>query len=311
MTNSPVIQVHHISKTFGALRAVNGLSFEVPEKNCFGFLGPNGAGKTTMMKMLYARVRRDTNPESGISIFGYDPSHQELSIKYLCGVVPQEDNLDEELNVIQNLMLFARFYNMPNPQARERAEELLGFLELTDKRTARIRDLSGGMKRRLVIARALLNQPRLLILDEPTTGLDPQVRHIIWDKLRQLKKQGTTLLLSTHYMEEAFAICDTILIMHQGQKVLLDTPKALLADHIEDFVLELTENETDPAELRNQIPETVRIDPSGHGVRFYADDIDALKSVADTLPVGHCFLRQSNLEDVFLKTTGRTLNDKQ
>ncbi|MHC4288957.1 MAG: ABC transporter ATP-binding protein [Planctomycetota bacterium] len=311
MTNSPVIQVHHISKTFGALRAVNGLSFEVPEKNCFGFLGPNGAGKTTMMKMLYARVRRDTNPESSISIFGYDPSHQELSIKYLCGVVPQEDNLDEELNVIQNLMLFARFYNMPNPQARERAEELLGFLELTDKRTARIRDLSGGMKRRLVIARALLNQPRLLILDEPTTGLDPQVRHIIWDKLRQLKKQGTTLLLSTHYMEEAFAICDTILIMHQGQKVLLDTPKALLADHIEDFVLELTENETDPAELRNQIPETVRIDPSGHGVRFYADDIDALKSVADTLPVGHCFLRQSNLEDVFLKTTGRTLNDKQ
>ncbi|MHC5181189.1 MAG: ABC transporter ATP-binding protein [Planctomycetota bacterium] len=248
MTNSPVIQVHHISKTFGALRAVNGLSFEVPEKNCFGFLGPNGAGKTTMMKMLYARVRRDTNPESSISIFGYDPSHQELSIKYLCGVVPQEDNLDEELNVIQNLMLFARFYNMPNPQARERAEELLGFLELTDKRTARIRDLSGGMKRRLVIARALLNQPRLLILDEPTTGLDPQVRHIIWDKLRQLKKQGTTLLLSTHYMEEAFAICDTILIMHQGQKVLLDTPKALLADHIEDFVLELTENETDPAE---------------------------------------------------------------
>ena len=311
MTNSPVIQVHHISKTFGALRAVNGLSFEVPEKNCFGFLGPNGAGKTTMMKMLYARVRRDTNPESSISIFGYDPSHQELSIKYLCGVVPQEDNLDEELNVIQNLMLFARFYNMPNPQARERAEELLGFLELTDKRTARIRDISGGMKRRLVIARALLNQPRLLILDEPTTGLDPQVRHIIWDKLRQLKKQGTTLLLSTHYMEEAFAICDTILIMHQGQKVLLDTPKALLADHIEDFVLELTENETDPAELRNQIPETVRIDPSGHGVRFYADDIDALKSVADTLPVGHCFLRQSNLEDVFLKTTGRTLNDKQ
>ena len=311
MTNSAVIQVQHISKTFGTLRAVNDLSFEVPERTCFGFLGPNGAGKTTMMKMLYARVRRDTNPESSINIFGYDPSHQELSVKYLCGVVPQEDNLDEELNVIQNLMLFARFYNMPTSQAKERAEELLGFLELTDKRTARIRDLSGGMKRRLVIARALLNQPRLLILDEPTTGLDPQVRHIIWDKLRQLKKQGTTLLLSTHYMEEAFAICDTILIMHQGQKVLLDTPKALLADHIEDFVLELTENETDPDQLRNHIPDTVRIDPSEHGVRFYADDIDALKSVADTLPVGHCFLRQSNLEDVFLKTTGRTLNDKQ
>ncbi|MHC5117238.1 MAG: ABC transporter ATP-binding protein, partial [Planctomycetota bacterium] len=206
-----VIEVQNASKTFRSVRAVNGLSFEVPEKSCFGFLGPNGAGKTTMMKMLYARALRDTSAESTINVFGYDPTHQELQIKYLSGVVPQEDNLDEELNVIQNLLLFARFYNMPTRQAKERAEELLDFLELTEKQNSLIRDLSGGMKRRLVIARALLNQPRLLILDEPTTGLDPQVRHVIWDKLRQLKKQGTTLLLTTHYMEEAFALCDTIL----------------------------------------------------------------------------------------------------
>ena len=311
MTNSSVIQVQNISKTFGTLRAVDGLSFEVPEKSCFGFLGPNGAGKTTMMKMLYARAHRDNGPDSSINVFGYDPKHQQLQIKYLSGVVPQEDNLDEELNVIQNLLLFARFYNMPASRAKERAEELLDFLELTEKRNSLIRDLSGGMKRRLVIARALLNEPRLLILDEPTTGLDPQVRHVIWDKLRQLKIQGTTLLLTTHYMEEAFALCDTILIMHRGQRVLEGTPKDLLAEHIENYVLELTESETDVQTLQNQIPQAVRLDPSGHTMRFYADDLDVLKTVADTLPVGRYYLRQSNLEDVFLKTTGRTLNEKQ
>ncbi|MHC4989291.1 MAG: ABC transporter ATP-binding protein, partial [Planctomycetota bacterium] len=239
------------------------------------------------------------------------PADQELQIKYLSGVVPQEDNLDEELNVLQNLLLFARFYNMPPTKARQRIEELLDFLELTEKRTSLIRDLSGGMKRRLVIARALLNQPRLLILDEPTTGLDPQVRHVIWDKLRQLKRQGTTLLLTTHYMEEAFAICDTILILHQGKKVLQGSPKQLLAEHIEQYVLELTENEADAETLKNRLPEHVRIDPSGETVRFYSNEIEPLKSVADHLPVGQYYLRQSNLEDVFLKTTGRTLNEKQ
>jgi lipooligosaccharide transport system ATP-binding protein len=308
---SPAVQVQNVSKTFGSVQAVNALSFEVPEKSCFGFLGPNGAGKTTMMKMLYARCHRDDNPQNSINIFGFDPAHQELSIKYLSGVVPQEDNLDEELNVIQNLMLFAQFYNMPTKRAKARAEELLTFLELKEKLNAPIRDLSGGMKRRLVIARALLNQPQLLILDEPTTGLDPQVRHVIWDKLRQLKKQGTTLLLTTHYMEEAFALCDTILIMHQGQKILEGAPKDLLAEHIEQYVLELTENDTDINTLKSQIPKSVRIDPYGNTIRFYADDIEVLNSVADNLSVGQYFLRQSNLEDVFLKTTGRTLNEKQ
>ncbi|MHC5118657.1 MAG: ABC transporter ATP-binding protein [Planctomycetota bacterium] len=306
-----VIQVQNVSKTFGTLQAVADLSFEVPEKTCFGFLGPNGAGKTTMMKMLYARALRDRGHESRIDVFGYDPADQELQIKYLSGVVPQEDNLDEELNVLQNLLLFARFYNMPPTKARQRIEELLDFLELTEKRMSLIRDLSGGMKRRLVIARALLNQPRLLILDEPTTGLDPQVRHVIWDKLRQLKRQGTTLLLTTHYMEEAFAICDTILILHQGKKVLQGSPKQLLAEHIEQYVLELTENEADAETLKNRLPEHVRIDPSGQTVRFYSNEIEPLKSVADHLPVGQYYLRQSNLEDVFLKTTGRTLNEKQ
>ncbi|OQY03757.1 MAG: ABC transporter [Planctomycetales bacterium 4572_13] len=307
----PVIQVRNISKTFGTLRAVDDLSFEVPQKSCFGFLGPNGAGKTTMMKMLYARVLRDDHPASGINVFGYDPTHQELSIKYLSGVVPQEDNLDEELNVIQNLLLFARFYNMPARQACNRVEELLAFLQLTDKRTARIRELSGGMKRRLVIARALLNQPRLLILDEPTTGLDPQVRHIIWDKLRQLKKQGTTLLLSTHYMEEASALCDTILILHHGQKVLLGSPAQLLDERIERFVLELTERRPQTAAPIEPIPNGVRIDSTGPTLRWYADDTEPLKTITEKLAGESYSLRPSNLEDVFLRTTGRTLNEFQ
>ena len=309
--SSPVIQVHHVCKTFGTLRAVNDLSFEVSENSCFGFLGPNGAGKTTMMKMLYSRSLRDSDNGSSINVFGYDPQQNQLNIKYLSGVVPHEDNLDEELNVIQNLMLFARFYNMPMNKARTRAEELLAFLELSEKRTALIRDLSGGMKRRLVIARALLNQPRLLILDEPTTGLDPQVRHVIWGKLRQLKKQGTTLLLTTHYMEEAFALCETVLILDRGQKVLEGPPKQLLADHIESYVLELNEAGIDIPQDNDAIPSQVRIDAGGPTPRFYCTDIEPLKTVADQLPLGTFFLRQSTLEDVFLKTTGRTLNEKQ
>lgn len=308
---APVIQVRNVCKTFSTLCAISDLSFEVPENSCFGFLGPNGAGKTTMMKMLYSRARRDNGSQSSINVFGYDPEQDELNIKYLSGVVPQEDNLDEELNVIQNLMLFARFYGIPLQRAKSRAEELLAFLELSERRTARIRDLSGGMKRRLVIARALLNQPRLLILDEPTTGLDPQVRHVIWDKLRQLEKQGTTLLLTTHYMEEAFALCETVLILDRGKKVLKGSPKQLLQDHIEAYVLELNESGIETSLARHALSPQVRLDSSGPTIRFYCQDIEPLKSVADQLPLGQYHLRQSNLEDVFLKTTGRTLNEKQ
>ena len=211
-----VINVRNISKSFGKILAVRDLSFSVESGGCFGFLGPNGAGKTTVMKIIYGKCTRDKNPDSRMDIFGYDPATNELAIKYLSGVVQQEDNLDDELNVIQNLMIYSHFYNMPVKDARGRIEYLLDFLELTEKSKSKIKDLSGGMKRRLVIARALLNSPRLLILDEPTTGLDPQVRHLIWDKIRQLQKKDTTVLLTTHYMEEAFQLCDRLLIMHKG-----------------------------------------------------------------------------------------------
>ncbi|MCE5186342.1 MAG: ABC transporter ATP-binding protein [Planctomycetaceae bacterium] len=308
---TPVIEASDVSKTFGSLQAVKSLSFHVNADECFGFLGPNGAGKTTLLKMFYARTARDHSPQSRLRLFGYDPEEDELSIKYMSGVAPQEDNLDDELNVIQNLLLYARFYGMPSAQARRRADELLKFLELSEKRKELIRHLSGGMKRRLVIARALLNEPKLLILDEPTTGLDPQVRHLIWDKLRQLKKQGTTMLLTTHYMEEAFQLCDRLIIMHRGENIMEGSPRQLVAENIEPYVLEVTDLQANP-ELRHQpLPAGVRLDLSGLTARYYAASFEALKSLGDQFTRAPHFLRQTNLEDVFLKATGRMLDERQ
>ena len=306
-----VISVKDISKTFGKVCAVCDLSFAVEAGTCFGLLGPNGAGKTTMMKMIYGKATRDRACRGTIGIFGYDPARAELAIKYLSGVVPQENNLDEELNVIQNLLIYARFYALPVRTARERIASLLAFLELGEKAKAKIRELSGGMKRRLVIARALLNDPKLLILDEPTTGLDPQVRHLIWEKLRQLRKQGTTILLTTHYMEEAFQICDTVLIMDKGRRVLEDRPLKLLAENIEKYVLETPDAQDVEEAAQGQLASAVRLDRSQGMTRFYSDDIDRLKAVADSLNGHQYYLRQANLEDVFLKATGRGLNEKQ
>jgi lipooligosaccharide transport system ATP-binding protein len=306
-----VIQVSSISKTYGKVHAVCDLSFEVEEQTCFGFLGPNGAGKTTMMKMLYGMVAVDRDCKGKIDVFGYDPSRQELAIKYLSGVVSQDNNLDDELNVLANLMVYSRFYGLPSRVAKERIESLLAFLELSERGKSRIRELSGGMKRRLVIARALLNNPKLLILDEPTTGLDPQVRHLIWEKLRQLRKQGTTILLTTHYMEEAFQICDRVLIMDKGRKVLEDTPVMLLEKNIERYVLEISDAETQQRIDPTRLPGNVRADHSQGVSRFYSQDFDPLRELAAALGSSHYYLRQANLEDVFLKTTGRGLNENQ
>ena len=306
-----VITLDNVSKNFGSLCAVKELSFEVEDSTCFGFLGPNGAGKTTMMKMLYGRC--DINKDCGgsIEVFGYDPRKNELDIKYLAGVVPQENNLDEELNVIGNLMIFSKFYALSSKEAVSRIKELLDFLELSEKTDAKIKDLSGGMKRRLVIARALINRPRLLILDEPTTGLDPQVRHLIWDKLRQLKKQGTTILLTTHYMEEAFQLCDTVLIMHKGEKIMQGAPRQILADSVEKYVLELLDADCAKDAAANTEGGDVRIDRTQDMTRVYSDRHESLRAIAGSMETGSYHLRQANLEDVFLKATGRGLNDKQ
>ncbi len=307
--NVPAIEVEHLYKSYGALTAVHDLCFTVAGSSCFSFLGPNGAGKTTMMKVLYGKAEADRRSETRMQVFGFDPRRDQLRIKTLSGVVPQENSLDVELNVQQNLRIFADFYGIPRRQSAERIEWLLAFMELREKRSARVRELSGGMKRRLVIARALLNDPALLILDEPTTGLDPQVRQLIWDKLRSLKREGVTILLTTHYMDEAFQIADTVLIMDKGNKVLEGAPQQLLERHIEKNVLELTRPSLAPR-LR-QLLDGVRSDTSDERVLYYSSNMELLQAAAGQLEPGDYYLRQTNLEDLFLKSTGRRLNELQ
>ena len=306
-----VISVEHLYKSYGNLMAVKDLSFQVHEGSCVSFLGPNGAGKTTMMKALYGKCIPDDRPETAMSVFGHDPRNAELKIKTLSGVVPQEDNLDVELNVRQNLEIFSRFYGLSRKIAHKRIDELLEFMELKEKKTARVRELSGGMKRRLIIARALLNKPALLILDEPTTGLDPQVRQLIWDKLRTLMRQGTTILLTTHYMEEAFQLADHVVIMDHGEKSMEGNPHELLRDHVETHVLELIVPERSNDVDALLVSVKYRKEPGDERVVYYSDDIEALSKVAGKLDFGQYFLRQTNLEDLFLKATGRRLNETQ
>jgi lipooligosaccharide transport system ATP-binding protein len=305
-SDDTVIIVSNVSKAYGQLVAVDRLSFSVARSSCVGLLGPNGAGKTTMMKMIYAKCLRDAAPDSSISVFGRDPARDELDIKYLSGVVPQEDNLDEELNVWQNLWVYGKLYGMNRAAAAARIAELLDFMELGEKRRVKIKELSGGMKRRLIIARALLGSPKLLILDEPTTGLDPQVRHLIWEKLRQLKKEGLTILLTTHYMEEAFQICDAVLIMHKGVKVMEGSPRELVRTRIERFVLELREQGGAIADL--PVDGSVRVDASRGATRYYANQNGALQALATRMGADQYYIRETNLEDLFLQATGSSLD---
>ncbi|MBL8027017.1 MAG: ATP-binding cassette domain-containing protein [Fibrobacteres bacterium] len=305
------IDVSNIFKSYDSLKAVDGLSFSVTAGSCFGLLGPNGAGKSTIMKILYGKASRDKNKDSAINVLGFDPSTDELSIKYLSGVVPQDNNLDEELNVEQNLLVFSKFYGMAASKAIPRINELLDLLELNEKRRVRIKELSGGMKRRLVIARALLNNPKLLFLDEPTTGLDPQVRHAIWDKLRFLKKQGMTILITTHYMEEAFQICDQLAILDKGKKVIEGNPQNLVNSMIEPYVLEIHSRSAYEKIKEFITGKSIRVDLQEENALCYAQTAQELQTLAAVLQAGECFLRQANLEDLFLRTTGRALNEHQ
>ncbi len=302
-----IIQARNVSKSYGALTAVNSLSFDVREASCVGLLGPNGAGKTTMLKMVYAKSLRNPAPGSSLSVFGHDPGADELSVKVKSGVVPQEDNLDEELDVWQNLWVYGKLYGMPRTAARARIPELLAFMELGDKRAVKIKELSGGMKRRLIIARALLNNPRLLILDEPTTGLDPQVRHLIWNKLRQLKRDGLTILLTTHYMEEASSLCDSVIIMHGGVKVMEGAPRHLVETRIERFVLEVQGSDI-PA-LTGPADAGVRVERAPESVRFFSRKTEPLHAISARLGGGLHHLRETNLEDLFLQATGTSLDE--
>ncbi len=300
---NPVI-LENVSKTYKDIKAVCGLSFSIDESTCFGILGPNGAGKTTTMKMLTGKAMRDDRKDSKINIFGFDPCSHELEIKYISGIVPQENNLDEELNVMQNLLVYTKFYGIKKRIAKNKIEELLDFMELGAKKNAKVRQLSGGMKRRLVIVRALLNNPKILILDEPTTGLDPQVRHSIWDKLRILKKDGVTIIITTHYMEEAFQLCDRLILMNNGKKVLEGNPAKLIKDNIEKYVLELFNKDI---MKKIKIGRDIRIDKTENRIFLYSDDIRNLEVISKKTKPGDFYLRQSNLEDLFLTVTGRKL----
>ncbi len=240
MGHMNVVTAKKLTKDYDSFRAVDGIDFELVRGEFFGFLGPNGAGKTTVMRVIYCFMP----PSSGqVSVFDMDVAKDASRIKARIGVMPQEDNLDPDLNVIENLIVYARYFDIPKREALRSASELLSFVELEGKARTKVGNLSGGMKRRLILARALINYPELLILDEPTTGLDPHSRHAVWDKLKQLKEKNTTLVLTTHYMEEAERLCDRVAIMDAGKIVTVDTPSTLMRMHggnLEDVYLKLT-----------------------------------------------------------------------
>jgi lipooligosaccharide transport system ATP-binding protein len=302
-----VIEVRGAVKRYESILAVAGVDLDVFEGECFGLLGPNGAGKTSLVRMIIA-----ASPLSGGSIHvdGKDVTTSAREIKAHLGVVPQEENLDPDLNVIQNLLTFARYFDMPGPEAKQRALEVLQLFELHERQKAKISELSGGMKRRLLIARALLNRPRLIILDEPTVGLDPQTKYLVWQRLMSLKEQGVTILLCTQNMEEAWRLCDRLAIMCEGNIVALDSPPELLARHGGSQIIEARARAGDMkdsvlAKLRDRGFEWQEIENTLYIFQNHGQSLDEeLEGELDVLN-----RHVPTLEDVFLKLTGRSLRE--
>jgi lipooligosaccharide transport system ATP-binding protein len=285
---------------------VNGINFRIFKGESFGFLGPNGAGKTTTMKM----INGVSPPTAGnLTVASMDVHNNGREIKCMIGVAPQEDNLDPDFTVFQNLTVYARYFDIPKEEAKKRAEELLRFVQLEEKRDVVINFLSVGMKRRLIIARALLNEPKLLILDEPTTGLDPQARHLIWDKIRNLQKQGVTVILTTHYMDEAAQLCDRLIIMDHGKIIEEGKPSDLVKKHVGEEVMELAYNE-EVMELLKQTFLDARIEVVGDKIHlFNCQPRGAFAEMLKSASFRGAVIRDANLEDVFLKLTGRRLRE--
>jgi len=302
-----IVHARNLVKRYGDFTAVNGISFDVHSGECFGLLGPNGAGKTTPTRMI-ACVSPVTEGE--LTVDGLDVRREPRRIKSLLGVVPQEDNLDPDLSVRQNLAVYARYFDMPRAVADERIDESLALFQLQDKQHQTIWELSTGLKRRLAIARGLINQPKILVLDEPTTGLDPQARHLVWQKLRYLRGQGVTMLLCTHYMEEAAHLCDRLVIMHRGSILVEGTPDALVEEHAGREVVELhlrgPEREKVLARLATQPGLTV--EEVEDILYVYARATDGRADMGELAPESERVVyRHANLEDVFLRLTGRGL----
>jgi lipooligosaccharide transport system ATP-binding protein len=302
---SAIITAKNLFKKYGDLTAVDGISFEIQEGECFGFLGPNGAGKTSTIKMIHcvSPVTAGTLTVDGL------PAHiDNRALKKKTGVIPQEITLDIDLTVRENLMVFSRFFDIPKRVARERIEGLLKFVELEAKRDSKIDQLSTGMKRRLLIARALLNEPRIIVADEPTTGLDPQARHLIWQRLRQLKNQGATLILTTQYMEEAQQLCDRIVVMYQGKILKEGVPSRLIEDEIGREVTEVRISSDQDESLIAKLAEfSCGHERAGDTLFFYCRDGQDLRRKVTELDLPNTVHRPATLEDVFLKLTGRSL----
>ena len=307
-----MISARGLRKSFGDFEAVRGIDVEVRRGEAFGFLGPNGAGKSSTMRMIAA-----VSPVSAgeLRVLGLDPDHDGPAVRSRLGVCPQEDTLDTELTVRDNLYVYGRYFGLPRNVVRERVDELLEFVQLTEKAGAMVEDLSGGMKRRLTIARSLINRPDLLLLDEPTTGLDPQARHVVWERLFRLKQQGVTLVLTTHYMDEAEQLCDRLVVMDKGLIVAEGSPLGLIREHSTREVAELRFGVAEVGEthdaLADKIGDLGRVEVLPDRLLVYSEDGEEViaKVHERGLEPAAVLVRRSTLEDVFLRLTGRTLVD--
>ena len=307
MLMQDLIKATGLTKMFGDFTAVDGIDFSVSQGETFGFLGPNGAGKTSTMRMIGA-----TSPITGgeLTVLGLDPQTDGPRLRSRLGVVPQENNLDDELSVYDNLMMYGRYFDMPRADIKVKISELLEFVQLTDKKDAKVQTLSGGMKRRAVIARGLVNTPDVFILDEPTTGLDPQARHILWDRLYRLKQQGVTLIITTHYMDEAEQLCDRLVVMDDGKIVAEGSPSGLIDEYAPGEVVELRFPVGVLETLNGQIEELApRTEILADRALLYTRDAEhTIASITEKgLEPETVLARRSTLEDVFLRLTGRTL----
>jgi lipooligosaccharide transport system ATP-binding protein len=309
-----LIEARGLTKRFGAFTAVDGIDFTVARGEAFGFLGPNGAGKSSTMRMIgcVAPITSGT-----LRILGLDPAGHGPAIRARLGVVPQQDTLDLELTVRENLYIYGRYFGLPRATLRPKVTELIDFAQLSDRADAKVEPLSGGMKRRLTIARSLINDPEILLLDEPTTGLDPQARHVLWDRLYRLKQAGVTLVLTTHYMDEAEQLCDRLVVMDAGRIAAEGSPRQLIADHSTREVAELRFPPGDNVVAGEKIADLLegtareRVEVLPDRVLLYVADgerIVARVHEAGLVPIS-ALVRRSTLEDVFLKLTGRTLVD--
>jgi len=305
-SNNVLIKAEKLTKKFGQLVAVDNINFEVMKGKCFGFLGPNGAGKTTTIRMIHCVLPLSSG---SLAVADMDVSKQPRAIKAIIGIAPQEDNLDPDFSVLYNLIVYARYFDIPKVEAQTRAKQLLQFIQLEEKSNVLIDELSSGMKRRVVLARALINEPQILILDEPTTGLDPQARHLIWDKVRSLRKQGVTIILTTHYMEEAAQLCDRTLIMDNGKIIEQGKPEALVKKHVGEEVLEVAYDEEIIGYLKKGFPDA-KLEIVNDRVQVFSNQPRGIfTGLLEKFRYKGAILRDANLEDVFLKLTGRRLRE--